>query len=84
MASQTMVLPAGYYKLAATLDWDAAAQAPGKNAGHISLHSVRILIPIMESSENNKTVSCYFHSDGKPFQISFGLGGWAAGRALSS
>jgi hypothetical protein len=82
MTSQIMVLPAGYYKLAATLDWDAAAQAPGKNAGHISLHSARILIPIMESRENNKSVWCYFQSDGTPFRISFGLGGWAAGKGF--
>lgn len=82
MESQIMVLPAGYYKLAATLDWDLVAQDPGKNAGHISLHGVKILVPLMQSKENNKLVSCYFHSDGKPFQISFGLGGWASGKGF--
>lgn len=82
MASQVMVLPIGYYKLDATLDWNIGATSPGVHGGHISIHGVKILIPVPESQESNKLVSSYFYSDGKPLRISFGLGGWGIGRGF--
>lgn len=82
MASQEIILPVGNYKLDATLDWDVTAKIVETNGAHISIHSIKILVPIYTSRENNKLVSSYFYSDGKPFQISFGLGGWATGKGF--
>ena len=82
MVSQKIILPVGNYKLDATLDWDVTAKVAGSNGAHISIHSVKMLVPIFTSRENNKLVSSYFYSDGKPLQISFGLGGWGMGKGF--
>jgi len=80
LVSQAIILPAGYYKLEATLDWDVSAEVLEKNGAHISLHGKSMLIPIKTSHASNKSVSDYFYANGRPFNISFGLGGWSSGK----
>ena len=82
LVSNDIILPVGFYKLDAMLDWDVVAENESINAAHVSLHGVKILAPIKTSRGLNTRVSAYFDSDGEPFKISFGLGGFAKGKGF--
>lgn len=79
LVSDLITLPAGVYKLEAQLDWQVASGAPGKNGAQLSLYGERMLLPIMPSSARAQPFQSYLRSDGKPFRLAFGLGGWSTG-----
>ena len=80
LVSSEIVLPAGLYRLQATLDWDVVSKDADTNGAHISIHGRRMLLPIKSSSAVDKHVTIYFQANGEPFNLSFGLGGWASGK----
>jgi hypothetical protein len=82
LASQEINLPSGLYRIAATLSWKSEPGKDQANSGHISIHSKRVLFPIMTPQGSNESVVTYYVSDGTPFRISFGLGGWSTGRGF--
>lgn len=79
-SSEEVFLPAGRYKLDAVFDWEVQSENVALNAGHLSLHGQRILVPIVTSSVTGMEVSSVFLTDGKPFRIAYGLGGWSTGK----
>jgi hypothetical protein len=84
LVSDETSLPAGLYRLDGVLDWDVAGEAGASHAAHLSLYGDRILLPFNTSRETGKRVSVVFRSNGKPFRIAFGLGGWAKGKGSVS
>lgn len=82
LVSGDILLPPGLYKIEAVMSWDVDAEQYSTNAAHLSLHGVGILIPINNSQNVNKYVSTTFVTDGKPFRLSFGLGGWSKGKGF--
>ncbi|WP_143167513.1 hypothetical protein [Massilia sp. CF038] len=80
LVSQTVDLPAGYYQMRATLDWEVAAAEPVQHAAHISLHGKVMVLAIPTSQAHNKTIVKYFYWKGGATSISFGLGGWSSGK----
>jgi hypothetical protein len=84
LVSDEAYLPAGLYRLDGVLDWDIAAEAGALHAAHLSLHGDRILLAFNTSHETDKRVSVVFRSNGEPFRIAFGLGGWAKGKGSVS
>ncbi|MCK9736546.1 hypothetical protein [Pseudomonas syringae] len=78
--SQELTLVAGQYRINATLDWAATPEKSNTNAGHLSFHGNSIIYAITEPAAKDKTITAYFTSDGKPFRLSFGLGGWSTGK----
>lgn len=79
LASNPIVLPAGFYRLEATLDVDVSSSAPAPRAAHLSMHGKTLLISIPTSTVTGQHVQAWLRSDGQPFQLSFGLGGWSQG-----
>lgn len=82
LVTQQLVLPAGFYRLEAVLDWDVQSEDPTRNAGHVSLHGKTILVPIMSSEAVDEHVAHIFEVDGSPFNIAIGLGGWSKGKGF--
>lgn len=80
--SNDIILPAGIYRLDAVFDWDVTSKKVKTNAGHLSLHGKKLLVPIMSSKVIDGNVQAFFQTDGKPFSISFGLGGWSFGKGF--
>ncbi|KPW42293.1 Uncharacterized protein ALO59_00311 [Pseudomonas amygdali pv. mellea] len=78
--SQELTLPAGPYRISATLNWSATSEKPGSNAGHLSFHGKSMIYAINDSTATNTPVTAYITSDGQPFRLSFGLGGWSTGK----
>ncbi|KWS77334.1 hypothetical protein [Pseudomonas amygdali] len=78
--SQELTLPAGSYRIKATLNWSATSEKPGSNAGHLSFHGKSMIYAINDSTATNIPVTAYFTSDEQPFRLSFGLGGWSTGK----
>ncbi|MFH7416263.1 hypothetical protein VSS93_25750 [Pseudomonas syringae pv. tagetis] len=78
--SQELTLPAGAYRLHATLDSSALSEKPGSNAGHLSFHGKGMIYAITQATAAHQPITAYFNSDGKPFRLSFGLGGWSTGK----
>lgn len=82
LVSQELTLPPGEYKLSADMAWDVTSGRPAANGAHLSFHGQRILWSIPTSSSSGSKTSFYFKSDGLPFRISFGLGGWSTGKGF--
>ncbi|MNJ24865.1 hypothetical protein D3C77_192940 [compost metagenome] len=80
LVSQEISLPSGTYRIAATLSWKSEPGKDQANSGHISIHSKRLLFPIMANQGSNESIVSTYISDGSPFRISFGLGGFSTGR----
>lgn len=80
LVSNQIVLPPGFYKLEATLDLDVSSVAPAPHAAHLSMHGKALLAPFMTSTVTGQRVAVSLHSNGQPFQLSFGLGGWSQGK----
>lgn len=80
LVSSEIVLPAGFYKVEATLDLDVSSTAPAPHAAHLSMHGKGLLVPFMTSTVADRHAAATLHSNGQPFQLSFGLGGWSHGK----
>jgi hypothetical protein len=80
LVSNQIVLPAGFYKVEATLDLDVSSVAPAPHAAHLSMHGKGLLASITTSTVTGQRVAVSMHSNGQPFQLSFGLGGWSYGK----
>lgn len=79
LVSDLITLPPGVYKLEALLDWDVTSGAHGKNGGQLSIYGQKLLLPIMASTESAYAFTYTLRTDGKPFRLAFGLGGWSTG-----
>jgi hypothetical protein len=79
--SEAIVLPAGFYRLDVDLDWDVTSEKTGayEHGGHVSFHGQRKIMNLVNSRAQNRRRVAYFHWDGSPVQIAFGLGGWGRG-----
>jgi len=80
LISNPIVLAPGFYRLDATFDGDVASATPARHAAHISMHARYALVRITTSSLAGRHVQAAWYSNGQPFQLSFGLGGWSQGK----
>lgn len=78
--TQSLTLAPGTYRVEVVLDWDVESEFTNKHGAHVSLHGRSILIPIATSEGKGGRYSSFFNSDGRPFQLSVGLGGWTKGK----
>lgn len=82
LVSNPIRLSPGSYEVEIVLDLDVTAGPKSSHAAHLSLHGEQILIPIAGSAGKGVTLRGYFRTQGKPVQLSFGLGGWATGKGV--
>gem|GEM_PF-3215065 len=80
LVSEEITLPAGAYRLDGVFDLDVVAEPGAPHAAHLSLHGNRVLLAFKTSKASRERVSALVDTDGAPFRIAFGLGGWAKGK----
>lgn len=84
LVSRELVLPVGRYKVVGNFAWDVVASNASANAAHFSIHGREMLSSIFTSKKIDAKITRYIESDGHPFRISFGLGGWSVGKGVIS
>ncbi|MFH7439419.1 hypothetical protein RA269_28625, partial [Pseudomonas syringae pv. tagetis] len=55
--SQELMLPAGAYRLHATLDSSDLSEKPGSNAGHLSLHGNGMIYAITQATAAHQPIT---------------------------
>ncbi len=84
IVSNTLVLAPGLYRIEAVVDGAVSASQADSHAAHLSIHGRTLAIAIPAGRYADSHVNYYFHSDGRPVQLAFGLGGWTRGQGSIS
>jgi hypothetical protein len=82
LISEELHLPAGDYRIEATIDADLVASPGVAQVANLSIPWKKKLISFGSGHLENQVITSHVHLDGKPFQLALALGGAGSGSGM--